>query len=61
MNRLLSTRGQNCKKKYKSLFVVTPGIRLPGDKNDQSRVVSPYDALIKNKADAIVSKIIDKK
>ena len=43
------------KKKYKSLFVVTPGIRLPGDKkNDQSRVVSPYDALIKNKADAIV-------
>ena len=43
------------KKKYKSLFVVTPGIRLPGDKkDDQSRVVTPFDALIKNKADAIV-------
>ena len=43
------------KMKYKNLFVVTPGIRLPGDKkNDQSRVVTPFDAFIKNKADAIV-------
>ena len=43
------------KKKYKKLFILTPGIRLPGDKkNDQSRVVTPYDALIKNKVDAIV-------
>ncbi len=43
------------KKKYKSLFVVTPGIRLPGDKkDDQSRVVTPRDAFFKYKADAIV-------
>ena len=43
------------KKKYKNLFIVTPGIRLPGDKNhDQSRVVTPYEALIKNKVSGIV-------
>ena len=43
------------KKKYNNLFVVTPGIRLPGDKkDDQSRVVTPYDALYKYNADAIV-------
>ena len=43
------------KKKYKNLFVLTPGIRLPGDnKDDQSRVVSPRDAFYKYKADAIV-------
>ena len=43
------------KKKYKNLFVVTPGIRLPGDKtDDQARVVTPYEALKKNKANAIV-------
>jgi len=43
------------KKKYKNLFIVTPGIRLPGDKtDDQKRVVTPRDALKKNKVDAIV-------
>tara|TARA_Y100001970_G_C14121155_1_gene796374 strand:- start:338 stop:1033 length:696 start_codon:yes stop_codon:yes gene_type:complete len=43
------------KKKYNNLFIVTPGIRLPGDKiDDQSRVVTPREALKKNKADAIV-------
>ena len=43
------------KKKYKNLFVVTPGIRLPGDKKDeQARVVTPFDALYKNNSDAIV-------
>ena len=43
------------KKKYKKLFIVTPGIRLPGDNNDdQARVVTPYEALIKNKVNAIV-------
>ena len=43
------------KKKYKNLFIVTPGIRLPGDrKDDQARVVTPYQALKKNKANAIV-------
>ena len=43
------------KKKYKNLFVVTPGIRFPEDsKDDQKRVVTPRDALILRKADAIV-------
>ena len=43
------------KKKYKNLFIVTPGIRFPGDrKDDQARVVTPYEALKKNKANAIV-------
>ena len=43
------------KKKYKHLFIVTPGIRLPGDKkDDQARVVTPHEALKKNKANAIV-------
>ena len=43
------------RKKYKNLFIVTPGIRLPGDnKNDQSRVVTPHDAIVKNKVSGIV-------
>ena len=43
------------KKKYKNLFIVTPGIRLPGDKNDdQARVVTPREALNKNKVNAVV-------
>ena len=43
------------KKKYKNLFIVTPGIRLPGDKrDDQSRVVTPYDALIRFNVSGIV-------
>ena len=42
------------RKKYKKLFIVTPGIRLPGDiTNDQSRVMSPNDAF-KNKVSGIV-------
>jgi orotidine-5'-phosphate decarboxylase len=41
-------------KKYKNLFIVTPGIRLPGDSaNDQSRVMTPNDAF-KNKVSGIV-------
>ena len=33
------------RKKYKNLFILTPGIRLPGDKaNDQSRVHTPKAA-----------------
>ena len=40
--------------KYKNLFIVTPGIRLPGDNaNDQSRVMTPKDAF-KNKVSGIV-------
>ena len=42
------------RRKYKSLFIVTPGIRLPGDSsNDQSRVMTPSDAF-KNKVSGIV-------
>ena len=43
------------KKKYNNLFIVTPGIRLPGDRtDDQARVVTPYEALKINKVNAIV-------
>ncbi len=42
------------KKKFKKLFIVTPGIRLPGDiANDQSRIMTPNDAF-KNRASGIV-------
>ena len=42
------------KKKYKKLFIVTPGIRLPGDNaNDQLRVMTPNDAF-RNKVSGIV-------
>jgi orotidine-5'-phosphate decarboxylase len=42
------------RKKYKNLFILTPGIRLPGDNvNDQSRVMTPNDAF-KNKVSGIV-------
>ena len=42
------------RKKFKNLFILTPGIRLPGDKsNDQSRVLTP-NAAIQAGASAIV-------
>jgi len=42
------------RKKFKKLFIITPGIRLPGDSaNDQSRVMTPNDAF-KNKVSGIV-------
>ena len=42
------------RKKFKKLFIVTPGIRLPGDSaNDQSRVMTPNDAF-QNKVSGIV-------
>ena len=42
------------RRKYKNLFIVTPGIRLPGDNtNDQSRIMTPRDAF-KNKVSGIV-------
>ena len=42
------------RKKFKNLFIVTPGIRLPGDRiNDQSRVNTPNSAF-KAGASAIV-------
>tara|TARA_A100001388_G_scaffold75250_1_gene53489 strand:+ start:175 stop:867 length:693 start_codon:yes stop_codon:yes gene_type:complete len=44
----------NVRKKYKSLIIITPGIRLPGDNaNDQKRVMTPKDAF-KNKVSGIV-------
>ena len=42
------------RKRFKKLFIVTPGIRLPGDSaNDQSRIMTPNDAF-KNKVSGIV-------
>ena len=42
------------RKKFKKLFIVTPGIRLPGDSiNDQLRVMTPNDAF-KNNVSGIV-------
>ena len=42
------------KKKYKNLFIITPGIRLPGDNsNDQMRIMTPRQAF-KNKVSGIV-------
>ena len=42
------------RKKYKNLFIITPGIRLPGDSSDdQIRIMTPKDAF-KNKVSGIV-------
>ena len=42
------------RKRYENLFIVTPGIRLPGDdSNDQSRVMTPNGAF-NNKVSGIV-------
>ncbi len=42
------------RKKFKKLFIVTPGIRLPGESiNDQSRVMTPNNAF-QNKVSGIV-------
>jgi orotidine-5'-phosphate decarboxylase len=40
--------------KFKNMFIVTPGIRLPNDRiNDQSRIMTPHDAF-KNRVSGIV-------
>ena len=42
------------RKRFKKLFIVTPGIRLPGDSsNDQMRIMTPKQAF-KNKVSGIV-------
>ncbi len=42
------------RKKFKKFYIVTPGIRLPGDKSDdQARIMTPREAF-KNKVSAIV-------
>ena len=52
---LSAKEAKSVKKKYKNLFIVTPGIRLPGEKkDDQARVVTPHEAFKKNKSSAIV-------
>ena len=42
------------RKKFQNLLIITPGIRLPGDKsNDQVRVMTPKDAF-NNKVSGVV-------
>ena len=42
------------RKKFKNLLIVTPGIRMPGDRsNDQKRIMTPQNAF-KNKVSGIV-------
>ena len=42
------------RKKFKKFLIITPGIRLPGDKeDDQARIMTPKDAF-KNKVSGIV-------
>ena len=49
------------KKKYKNLFIVTPGIRLPGDDaNDQSRIMSPYNAFKNNVSGIVMGRSLTK-
>ena len=49
------------RKKNKNLFIVTPGIRLPGDEtNDQSRVMTPNDAFKNNVSGIVMGRSIIK-
>ena len=49
------------RKKHKNLFIVTPGIRLPGDEtNDQSRVMTPNDAFKNNVSGIVMGRSIIK-
>ncbi len=42
------------RKKYKKFLIITPGIRMPGDKlNDQVRIMTPKNAF-KNKVSGVV-------
>ena len=42
------------RRKYKNLLIITPGIRLPGDRSDdQKRIMTPKDAF-KNKVSGVV-------
>ena len=52
---VLSAKEAKLVKKYKNLFIVTPGIRFPGDNlDDQKRVVTPKRSIKKNRVNAIV-------
>ena len=47
------------RKKYKNFFILTPGIRLPGDKaNDQSRILTPKAALQAGASDIVIGRSI---
>ena len=49
------------RKRYKNLFIVTPGIRLPGDDvNDQSRVMTPNEAFKKNVSGIVMGRSLIK-
>tara|TARA_B100000768_G_scaffold121080_1_gene112052 strand:- start:542 stop:1234 length:693 start_codon:yes stop_codon:yes gene_type:complete len=49
------------RKKYKNLFIVTPGIRLPGDNaNDQSRIMTPNDAFKNNVSGIVMGRSLTK-
>ena len=49
------------RKKYKNLFIVTPGIMLPGDDvNDQSRVMTPNEAFKKNVSGIVMGRSLIK-
>ena len=49
------------RKKYKNLFIVTPGIRLPNDKsNDQSRVMTPKSAFNNNVSGIVMGRSLTK-
>ena len=49
------------RKKYRNLFIVTPGIRLPGDDvNDQSRVMTPNEAFKKNVSGIVMGRSLIK-
>ena len=49
------------REKYKKLFIVTPGIRLPGDNiNDQSRVMTPKNAFKNNVSGIVMGRSLTK-
>lgn len=52
---------KDVRKKFKNLFIVTPGIRLPNDKsNDQSRVMTPLNAFKNNVSGIVIGRSITK-
>ncbi len=49
------------RKKYKNFFIITPGIRLPGDtSDDQSRVMTPKEAFKKNVSGIVLGRSLTK-
>ena len=50
---------ENVKKIFKG-EVITPGIRLNGNKNDQKRIMSPYQAFLKGSDWLVIGRSITK-